>query len=304
MAEKEQKQKKSNALIYIILLIVFLLLSGVLGYFYLNKSKELNNLQIEKEQIRTELQQDLDKLMLEHNQIKVNYGQLSDTLKYRDSLIQANAKEIKTLLNYKYDYYQIKKKLDQLREVAKGYVKQMDSLYTVNQELKDENERIRVNFRNEQTITTELKAQQKELQEIVESASVLRAYNIQASGIRQRGSNQKETDKASRTDRVRVCFTLGENKLVDIGKKIIYIRIARPDNVILVFDEGDEYTFEHKGEKLQYSIKRDINYDGESTDVCIYWNKRNTAEDAMVGRYHVTVYMDNEVIGESFFDLR
>ncbi len=300
----EKPKKNSKPIIYIVLLIIFLLLLTVAGYLYVDKSSEVDNLVIEKEQIRNDLQQELDKLMEDHNQIKLDYGSLSDTLSFRDSLIQANAKDIKKLLNYKWDYYQIKKKLDRLREVAKGYVIQMDSLYTVNQELKEENSRIRERFKTEQNKNTELKVQKQELQEIVENASRVKVYNIQSTAIRQRGTKQKETNKARRTDRVRVCFTLGENKLVEPAKQSVYIRIARPDDVILVFDKSDDYTFEYKGEKLQYSIMRDIKYDGESKDICVYWNRRNSEQEAMTGRYFVSIYMNNEVIGESYFDLQ
>jgi hypothetical protein len=302
--QNEQKEKKSSPLIYIILLVIFLILSAVLGYLFNESKKENQLLTQEKEQVRNDLQSELESLMSEHNQVKLEYGRLADTLSLRDSIIQANAKEIKSLLNFRWEYYQIKKKLDQLREVAKGYVRQMDSLYTVNQELKEENLRIRESFVSEQQKVANLQEEKVELEEIVQSASVLRAYNIQSTGIRQRGSRQIETDKARRTDRVRVCFTLGENKLVEQGKKTFYIRIARPDDVILVFDEGEEYSFDHKSEKLQYSIKRDIVYKGESMDLCVYWNKSRSEVEAMAGKYHVTIYMENEVIGQSTFELR
>jgi len=302
MSEKEQKQKKP--IIYIILLIIFIILAGIAGYLYFEKSAEVEALVTEKEQIRGDLQGELDNLMLEHNQIKTEYGYLSDTLASRDSLIQANAKEIKSLLNYKWDYYQIKKKLDRLRVTAQGYVKQMDSLYTVNHELTEENARIRESFKTEQMKNSELKVEKQELQQIVENASVLKAYNIQASGIRQRGASQKETDKARRTDRVRVCFTLGENKLVENGKKSVYIRIARPDNVILIIDESDKYSFGLKGEKMQYSIKREVSYEGEPVDVCAFWNKGNKDDEAMTGTYSVSVYSDEGKIGEGYFELK
>ncbi len=302
--QPEMKEKKSSPIIYIILLVLFLILSAILGYLYNESKKENIFLAEEKEQVRTDLQGELENLMREHNQVKIEYGRLADTLSTRDSVIQANAKEIKNLLNFRWEYYQIKKKLDQLRDVAKGYVRQMDSLYTVNQELREENQRIRESFVSEQQKVANLREQTTELQGIVESASVLRAYNIQSTGIRQRGSRQIETDKARRTDRVRVCFTLGENKLVEQGKKTFYIRIARPDNVVLIFDEGDEYSFTHKGEKLQYSIKRDIVYQGESMDLCVYWDKSGSDADAMSGTYSVNIYMDNEIIGQSTFELR
>ncbi len=300
----EAPEKKSKQLILIILLFLLLTVLVIVGYLYFNSQSKIQGLVDEKEQMRKNLQTELDSLLYQHNRVKGEYGRLSDSLSLKDSIILANADEIKQLLNYKFEYFQIKKKLDRLREVAQGYVLQLDSLYTVNQELKDENERIRENYRTEKNKNTELLEDKKQLEQIVTKASVLRAYNIQSTGIRQRGSKQVETDKAARTDRVRVCFTLGENTLVEPGKKTLYLRIARPDKVILAYDETDEYTFMHQGEKLQFSIKREIEYKGESVDICVYWNRRNSDEEAMSGRYFVTVYYENDVIGESYFDLK
>ncbi|HZK06852.1 MAG TPA: hypothetical protein VFC92_01510 [Bacteroidales bacterium] len=300
----EQAPKKSKPIIYIILLAILLLLVLLLGYMYINTATKVEDMTVEKEMMRTELQNELNALLQEHNDVKSNYGRLSDTLASRDSLIQANASEIKDLLNYKWEYFQIKKKLDRLRDVAKGYVNQMDSLYRVNDDLKQENQRIRESFKSEQVKNVTLQEQRVELENIVQSASVLRAYNIKSTGIRQRGSRQTETDKAKRTDRVQICFTLGENTLVKSGIKSIYFRIARPDGIILMYDTGDEYTFMANNTKLQYSIKRDVKYEGESMDLCVYWDKKNSDENAMVGRYLVSIYMDGEIVGESSFELR
>ncbi len=300
----EETQKKSRPIVYIILLVVLAILLAIAAWFYFDKAEEVTALQQEKEQIRTDLQQELDELMQQHNQIKRDYGNLSDTLATRDSLIRANAEEIENLLNFKWEYYLIKKKLDRLRVTAQKYVRQMDSLYTVNQELTEENERIRESFRTEQMKNSELKVEKQELETIVEDASVLRAYNVVATGIRQRGSKQKETDKARRTDRVRVCFTLGENSLVEKGEKNIYIRISRPDKAVLMIDDTEKYSFEHKGEKLQYSIMRKVNYNGESVDVCAYWNRGRTDEEAMEGKYFVDIYTDENKIGEGSFELK
>ena len=219
----EQAPKKSKPIIYIILLAILLLLVLLLGYMHINTATKVEDMTVEKEMMRTELQNELNALLQEHNDVKSNYGRLSDTLASRDSLIQANASEIKELLNYKWEYFQIKKKLDRLRDVAKGYVNQMDSLYRVNDDLKQENQRIRESFKSEQVKNVTLQEQRVELENIVQSASVLRAYNIKSTGIRQRGSRQTETDKAKRTDRVQICFTLGENTLVKSGIKSIYL---------------------------------------------------------------------------------
>ena len=128
---------------WMILAILFLVAAiGVLIYF-MPKIGEYKALVKEKDQERAVLQAELDHLMAAHDSIKMEYGTLADSLAVKDSIIQANAAEIKQLLNYKWDYYKVNKKLGQLREITQGYVQQMDSLYTVNRELKEENEKIR-----------------------------------------------------------------------------------------------------------------------------------------------------------------
>lgn len=302
MSEKAEKNSKS--LVYIILLILLVVILSIVSYLYFNTNTKYKELSVEKEQMRLELKSELDSLLVEHSRIKSEYGQLADSLVLKDSLILANATEITELLNYKWEYFQVKKKLDRLRDVAQVYVRQLDSLYTVNDELKEENVRIRENYRSEKVKNTELTEEKQNLEKKVTDAAVLHANNIVATGIRERGSKAIETDKANRTDKVRICFTLGQNTLVDFGKKTVYLRIARPDKVILMVDQTDEYSFLYQGQRLQYSIKREFDYKGQAIDMCVFWEKGLSDESAMVGRYNVTLYYENEVIGESYFDLR
>lgn len=300
----EMAEKNPKSLVYIILLILLVVILSIVSYLYFNTNTKYNELSVEKEQMRIQLKSELDSLVVEHNRIKGEYGRLSDSLTFKDSLILANATEITELLNYKWEYFQVKKKLDRLRDVAQVYVRQLDSLYTVNDELKEENVRIRENYRSEKVKNTELTEEKQNLEKKFTDAAILRANNIVATGIRERGSKQIETDKANRTDKVRVCFTLGQNTLVDFGKKTVYLRIARPDKVILMVDQTDEYSFMYQGQRLQYSIKQDFDYKGQPIDLCVFWKKVESDQSAMVGRYNVTLYYENEVIGESYFDLR
>lgn len=303
MTEKV-KVKDQQKLIYLILLVLLLALLIIVGVLYFSKKSEVETLNAEKEQIRSDLQTELDALLVEHDQVKMDYGILADSLVAKDSLIQANAKEIIELLNYKWEYFQIKKKLDQLRVVAQGYVYQIDSLYTVNSELKEENVRIRENYQTERQKNIGLNQEKQELRERVTEASVLKAYNIQSTGIRYRGAREEETDRARRTDALKICFTIGENSLITPGKKDIFVRIARPDDVILIFDKSDEYTFTYRDNKLQYSLKKEIDFTGVAQDVCVNWRKRNIDEETMAGRYRVSVYADGILVGESAFELR
>jgi len=304
ISPKGQGNNKNSKTWMIIAILLLIVVAGLLIYFMpkINSYKELAT---EKEKQRTILQYELNEMMAAHDSIKTEYGQLADSLKIKDSIIQANAKEIKQLLNYKWDYYKVNKKLDLLRKITQGYVHQLDSVYTVNRELKEENEKIRQQYAKEQDRTRELTRDKEDLIEKVNVATSLKAYNVEATTVRFTGSGRaRETDKANKVERVKVCFTLGENKLIEPGLKPLYIRILRPDNVVVTQKVGGDYTFEFQGQTIEYTSRKEVNYQNEAMDICLNWDKKSDTEAAMVGVYKVTVYAEDYLIGEDTFELR
>ena len=264
----------------------------------------MSELLTEKEMQRIELVSELDSLMLEHAQIKESYGDLSDSLITVDSVIQANAAEIKQLLNYKWDYYKVKKKLDRLQVISQGYVRKMDSIVIVNEVLTEENLQIKEEIQQEKRKNRDLEQDKEELVTIVEEAAILSTYNLTSVPVHVRGSGKEsETDKIKRTDRVKICFTLGKNSILEPGIKTIYVRIAQPDEEILVKGRGEEYTFMHQGELIQYSIMEEVDYQNVAQEVCMYWNRRPSLE-LQEGTYNVDVFEGDHLIGETTFSLR
>ena len=290
---------------FIIILLVLLAAVVALLIWTFSLRSDMNVLLEEKEAQRVELQAELDSLMYEHEVIKEEYGTLADSLFVKDSIIQANAQEIRKLLDTQWEYYKVKRKLELLQKVSQGYVRQMDSLYTVNKALTEENIVLGNNLQEARGEIEEISRNNVELSEKVGQASVLQVYNMQALGIRDRGSGkEKETDKAARLDKIKVCFTIGENKIVESGTKELYVRIARPDKLILTKDRSDDYTFMYQGEKIQYSIKKLIDYQNLSMNLCLYWEKSYKDKEMMKGAYHVEVFYGDEVIGHTQFVLK
>lgn len=289
---------------FIIIIVVLIAALALLAWLYLSTRTRLTNMLDEKETQRFELQHELDSLITEHNNTKLEYGSLSDSLAAKDSLIQANAIEIRKLLDTQYEFYKIKKKLDRLRVISQGYLKQMDSLYTVNRELREENEQIRSSYHKEQARSSSLEKDKEALTEKVINAAVLKAYKITGLGVRGSGDKEKPTDKARRVEKVKVCFTLSENPLLSAGRKDIYVRIARPDKTILTRGKGDDYSFSYKGEIMQYSMRETVNYQNEAIDLCLYWINRNGKEDLPAGVYVVSVFSEDFEIGQSTFELK
>jgi len=304
LAPTVKKEKKNSPILWIVLIVIA---AAIAGYFAWNNSEMKANydaLALEKEQMKTELESELDSLMIEHEQIKTEYGQLSDSLSVKDSIIMTHAKEIKDLLNYKWEYRKVKKKLDKLRVVARTYVNQMDSLYTVNNELVEENKVIKEKYHQEKAINKNLKKETAELNIKIEEASVLKAYNITAQAIYiKKTGKEKVVTKARRTKAIEVCFTLSKNVVIEPGQKNVYIRIARPDNKILTPGVAEEYIFEYNGENIQYSIYENVAYDNEARPLCLRWIKKYEDIEMLQGVYSVTVFAEGEEIGSTSIEL-
>jgi hypothetical protein len=302
--ENRTKGRSNNTMMAIVIVLAIIVI-GLIIMLVLTRTN-LKSLLAEKEQQRFELKQELDSLLVEHDKVKTEYGELADSLFVKDSVIQANATEIRRLLDTEWEYYKVKKKLAQLQLVAQGYVRQMDSLYRVNASLSEENVAIKKDLKDLRKEKEQIEIDRNVLSGKVEIASLLKAVNMEAAGIRLRSGGEKEvtTDKVQKVDQVRVCFTIGENEIASPGKKDIYVRIARPDQEILVKGRLDDYSFEYQGERLQYSVMQSIEYENRAVDLCVYWKKDYSSQEMKPGLYHVDIFCENAIIGHTTFTLR
>ncbi len=304
MAEVDNQIKKYKRIILVLLAVIVILV-----ILLIVQSNRVSTIYVQKNEgvaKNTELQRELDSLLSEHKHIKMEYGTLSDKLAQKDSIIIANATEIQKLIAMQGDYTRTKRKLELLRNITQDYVARLDSLYTVNRELTNENIKIKKDIRNEKEISSSLAKDKDVLVEKINLASQLKAYNIKAgtAKLRSGGKKEVETDKAKRVERVNICFTLSENKIAGAGTKTIYIRIARPDNVIVCEGKDERYSFDYQGQKIQFSMKKDIEYNNKSQDICLTWNKKDTKEAAMIGKYNVSIFVDGYEIGQTQFELK
>lgn len=304
MNTERTSSTRSKAWVYAVMGVLALIIIG-LSCWLISLKGNLNTLENEKEQQRADFQAEVDSLLRVHNELKENYGELSSQLAEKDSIIQADAEEIKKLLETQWDYNRIKRKVADLQAISQKYVHQLDSLYVVNQELVAENERIREEVQEERKQNKNLQRQKEELTNKVNQAAVLRIYNLSANPVRFKGGSQETvTDKAGRTERIRVDFTIGQNDLVQAGAKDFYLRIADPSKAIIAKGLGDEYAFKFQGEMLQYTEKIHVNYENKEKDVRAYYIKPADRE-MLPGYYFVDIYDDNDnLVGQTTFNLR
>jgi len=291
-----EKAAGSSEKKYKIIIGVLLVVIVALSVMLIMAKTKVNTFVIEREQAIAEnqtLQKTLDSLVTEHEKIKLEYGNMTAELSRKDSLIQANASEIQTLIASNAGKRQIQKKLDYLRGITQDYVAQIDKLLNENKELKTEIAGIQDNYNKEKEHTATLVKDKEELSQQINKAAVLSAYGISAQAIRFRSGKQEEVvDKASRTEKFKITFTIGKNPLVSEGMKSVYIRIARPDNAIL----HDGQSFDFNGQQIMYSLKQEFHYQQKPVPVSMYYEK---TDRIVAGTYHISLFIDGQEIGQT-----
>jgi len=265
-----------------------------MGYLYYQKTQVEDQLRTEKQA----LIKDFQNLSNSYDTLKAENDTLQLELTQKQLRIQKLINEVSSIKRTNAQIIQkYKNELGTLREIMRSYIVQIDSLNRSNEKLRAENQQIKQQYQQTSEQLEEEKKESKKLSQQVEKAAILDATDIKAIGVNQRG---KEKDKISRLEKIRVCFILRENPVAEAGPREIYLRIVRPDSTILSNEQQSTITI--GGKSLVYSASREVNYENQNLDVCIYYDPEE--EELIEGKYQILLYSKGAKIGESSLSLR
>jgi hypothetical protein len=291
-AEHVEHKKGAPVVMIVSTIILTLGLIALVVLYYSQKNK-----MAEMEQVLTEekdsLANELRMMMYGYDTLKTSNDTLNaELLRERNriqKLLEVNASNAQLIRKYKAE-------ISTMRDIMKSYIVQIDSLNTRNQMLTAENVEIKQQMTEVQETNVELEKAREELTSKVTVASLIQAKDIVAVALNKK---RKETDELRNLDKVRVCFTLRENPIASAGNKVVYLRVVRPDQ--LVITPSPDNLFEIKGEQLIFSANRAVDYANADIEMCIFLD--NTG-DFIPGTYNVELYLDGEKIGSSDFTLK
>jgi len=109
----------------------------------------------------------------------------------------------------------------------------------------------------------------------------------------------KETSRIRTCAKVRVDFTLRANKVAPAGEKTIYLRIIRPDQLVLGSPELE--MIDLNGEQIPASSSRIITYENTDLPVSIFWNNDG---EIVPGEHIVELYSEGALIANASFVLK
>lgn len=300
--EKKESNKK-----YIIVITLLAALSVVLGILYftshtevVEKTESISNLEIEQLQLKNDLQE----MLIQYDTMTVNNDRLSAEMLGQQEQIKELLKQMEKHKDDAYIISKLKKEASTLRDIMKGYLVTIDSLNTLNLDLKKDNQFLAEELSETKTRAQSLESSKKDLEQIVATGSILQATGMTSVGIRVRNNgNQTEVNRANKTGLIKTCTQIAENRISPKGKKTVYLRIISPDGVVLDSNDGGDNRFDFNGVSGKYSVKRQIDYQNESMELCIFYTV-GTEGDLQPGKYIVEMYEGGALIGKTDFDLK
>jgi len=295
----ENKAASNNRSLKVILSIAVLLLVGTAFYSYslYNDSadtkkqlteekalvlKDLNNMAAQFDVAIGENEVANQKLVDARDRIKG----LMDSLKVSDN-------NVRSLWRYKKKFLALQSEMDVI-------LAENDSLKVENVLLASSLDSTKIELEERTMFNDSLLVQNTELADIVENAAVLATAGLKGFGVIVRTSGKLiPTERASRVDKIRVCYTVTKNSLVSTGDKEFFVQVLDPMSNVLGLNE--QISFEDN--VLNYSLISKFNYESSNLDVCEFIEARG-ADKFAKGRYTVNVFDQKALVSTTVFTLK
>src|SRR6056297_456766 len=166
-----KKSKKGQSFILILLGIML----GVVTWLYLDQRKTTDEIESYLTAEKDTLEMNLKELRSSYDSIQTDNDTLNAMLLSEQEKIDELITEIKTVKATNFARIrELEDELGTMRKVAKSYVRQIDSLNTMNKELIAENIKVRGEMQEAISKNEELSEKNEDLSSKVEKASVLR----------------------------------------------------------------------------------------------------------------------------------
>ena len=285
--ENEEKNDSVNKTLKgyrIVIILLAIILAGVsVLYFSLNHQQKEEYAMLEVE--RNNIQGELTNMISEYDSLKFENDSIAATLNEASRTIEQLKNERR--LNYN-TIKKYQKEVGTLRAVMKNYLRQIDSLNTINKKLSGENVNLRQEISSLNLRADKAEEQAKEYQNKVKQGSILHARDITLVAL---NANDKVISRVKNAAKLRVDFTIGANELAKAGNRPIYLCITSPDGYLLSTDAMP--TFVYQGVKKGYSESREVDYQNEDVDVSIFYK----GSGFIPGTYKIELYMDGNKVG-------
>ena len=293
------ENQNSNSKLKGIIILLLVLLVGSLIYIF-KITADAKTLETTVTKVSSEKENMIKKL----EELNSNYdAALAENTTMSDELMAEKERVVKLIAELKSskgDNASLRKYKDQykvLEEKMKSMMQEVTALKNENQQLTTNLESTKVDLDDSKKYNEVLVGQNEELAKTVEKGSKLTVTNLKTASYKVRSSGKQiETDKASKTDILKVSFTIAENKIAKSGDKTYYVQVIDANNNVL----GDKATISFGDTSLTYSFTTTVKYENKTVEV----SEQLPGKDFTKGTYFVNVFDKAELVSKSSFSLR
>ena len=289
-------KNRINNLIVIILSVILVVVTILFFLQRSEHSKIMNSLNAEKDSLKIELTE----IIMGYDSLKTDNDTLSSNLFNARTRVENLMTELNQVKRASYEQItKYQNEVGSLRNIMRGFIMQVDSLNRRNEILVAENQRVRQEYREVESRNRELLAEKQQLSQRVEQAAMLEALNLRVSAVTDKN---KATTNIKRAEKLMVSFTLSKNVTASRGNKNLYVRILRPDQVLL--NKSKDHLFRFEDLTIPYSAMREVTYEGNELPVNIFWDNAGETPFAPSGNYTIDIFVDGNNIGSTTFSFR
>jgi len=279
-----------------ILAVLFLATAFFASKLYSDKKESEALLISEKEQVMNDLNsmaKQYDLAIQENEVANQNLIDAKERIQGLMDSLQVSQNSVNSLWRYKKKYMALQEEMNVL-------LAQNDSLRVQNELLATSLDSTQVQLAERAVFTDSLLVQNTQLATAVEDAAALQTVGLKGFGVIEKNSGRQiPTERARRSDKIKVCFTVAKNTVALSGEKELYIQVIDPENNVL--GSNDQIQFEDQ--VLNYSLISRFNYENRNLNVCEFVSKDDD-EKFVSGRYIVNVFNDKSLISTSEFTMK
>ena len=297
LQNNETPERKKGGGLIIALLSIGLVGAGGYAFYQSNEARKNEEAILEK---RDQVIKELESLQKDYDEAvtvsKQNADELADAkariAQYIDSLKTMKA-DINVLFKYRDQVEVLKKERQRLLAINDSLRK-----YNVKVTQQRDSTALALNVRTTQLDSVSQKA--SELSKVIDEGSILSLKSLTAQGMKEKsGGRYVDKERSGAVDKIKVCYTVGVNRIAPVGNRTFYVQVLSPNGITL----GDNDTATVGEKTVNYSAVKKFLYERNPVDVCEYLSSITKKYEP--GTYQVFVFDDQlREIGKTELNLR
>lgn len=291
--------KGNKTTVIISLLVIIVLIQSAKIYFDYTEKKEIvaQKADVEEDLATTmqrlkEIQAELDTKIKEVEKLGGDVKDLQKAKAEVDAQLKRSVSRSTKAIK------ELKDRVEGYEELLKLKDDEIEKLKSANQSLFSENRQLKTQKNELNDSINRLATTKNELAGKVALASQLKAENVTVKSVNAKGKERESPFRARQLEKLKVEFSLAENKVAPIEGKKIMIRVIDENGQVLFDVARGSGTFLVNNKEEFYTASQEILFDNTRQKLSFLYDK---GSEYASGNYTVEIYAQDYLIGSAQF---